>query len=293
MIPQNISSLIILFGITGAGRSSALQYFSDIGYYALDNLPVSLFSEFLDQTKKFPHKYTKTALTLDADFRSGAKELMALIEGVKNPSVKIVFIDADTETIIKRYSETRRPHPDFDATVDKSLEDTVQRERNVLEPIKFRSHLVLDSSGLSIHDLRRELLKFVASIGLSEGTKLRVNFVSFGFKYGAPRDCDLIVDIRFLPNPYFVEKLRDKAGTDQEVSNFVLDTEDAKEFIEKYSSLLFFLLPKYKLEGKSYLSIGIGCTGGKHRSVAIAEKLAQIVGDSQYSVSVKHRDITR
>jgi UPF0042 nucleotide-binding protein len=203
----------------------------------------------------------------------------------------LIFLDADTRSIVRRYSETRRPHPGFDPAKDKSLEETIQRERARLQPIKEAADLVLDTSSMNIHALKRELRDFLQNLGTVSARSMLVNFLSFGFKRGTPIDCDLIVDVRFLKNPHFIEDLREQDGRDQPVRDYVFSSPDAAEFVRRYAELLSFLLPKYQFEGKAYLNIGVGCTGGKHRSVAIAEALSKTIDPSRYLVSVKHRDI--
>lgn len=290
---EHIQSLVVIVGLSGAGKSVALDTFEDSGFYALDNLPVSLLAQFLALTKTAPAKYAKIALHLDIDSHDKLILFTTILEqfGNERSKVQIVFLDAKTEAIIKRYSETRRPHPGFDASKDKSLEETIVRERRRLSKLREIANFIIDTSYLSVHELKRELLNFNNSLANSEGRQLRVNFLSFGFKFGLPIDCDLIVDVRFLPNPFFIEHLKEQTGLQQEVATYVLDSKEAQEFIKKYSDLLLFLLPKYQYEGKSYLNIGIGCTGGQHRSVALAEKLSKVVSAPGCLISVKHRDI--
>lgn len=292
---NHFQSLILVTGMSGAGKSHALDTLEDRGYYSLDNLPVSLFRQFIEFSKSTPAKFERTALLLDIDSRDKLEELNRALDAIdpKRERVKFVFLEATTETIIKRYSETRRPHPGFDAAKDRSLEDTIQRERSRLQPIREVANVIIDTSRLSVHDLRRELGAFVDSLPFAPGKLMRVNFLSFGFKYGLPIDCDLVVDVRFLPNPFFVEELREKSGLEPAVRDYVLDMPQTKEFTKRYSEMLEFLLPQYAFEGKSYLNIGIGCTGGMHRSVAIAEALRGMVDPQLYLVSVKHRDLKK
>ncbi len=267
-----------------------MDLLSDSGYYVVDNLPVPLLESFLAFSMQSGERFKHTALLLDVDSRESRGQLMPLLDG--HPAhVKVVFLDADTPAIVRRYSETRRPHPGFDPSKDKTLEDTIQRERLRLQPIKELANLVLDTSTFNVHALKRELRGFLSTLGTQGGRSIRVNFLSFGFKRGIPLDCDLIVDVRFLRNPHFVEELREKDGRDPLVRGYVFESPDAQEFVQRYADLLRFLLPKYQFEGKAYLNIGIGCTGGKHRSVAIAEALSGTIDPSNYLVSVKHRDL--
>ncbi len=287
---QHIASLIIVTGLSGAGKSTAMDLLSDSGYYVVDNLPVPLLESFLNFSMQSGERFKHTALLLDVDSQESRSLLLPLL---KDPpaSLKIVFLDADTPAIVRRYSETRRPHPGFDPAKDRTLEDTIQRERARLQPIKEIANLVLDTSAFNVHALKRELRGFLSTLGTEGGRTMRINFLSFGFKRGIPLDCDLIVDVRFLRNPHFVDELREKDGRDPPVREYVFQSPEAQEFVKRYGELLGFLLPKYQFEGKAYLNIGIGCTGGKHRSVAIAEALSGTIDASNYLVSVKHRDL--
>lgn len=289
----HIQSLVIVTGLSGAGKSSAMDLLEDSGYFGVDNLPVPLLNNFLELSKTAPERYSLTALLLDIDSQESRAQILPLIRpaGARAPNLKVVFLDADTRSIVRRYSETRRPHPGFDPAKDKSLEETIQRERARLQPIKEAADLVLDTSSMNIHALKRELRDFLQGLGTVSSRSMLINFVSFGFKRGTPIDCDLIVDVRFLKNPHFIEALRDQDGRDEAVRDYVFSSPDAAEFVRCYSDLLSFLLPKYQFEGKAYLNIGVGCTGGKHRSVAIAEALSKTIDTTRYLVSVKHRDI--
>lgn len=289
----HIQSLFVVTGLSGAGKSSAMDLLEDCGYFGVDNLPVPLLNSFLELSKSTPERYARTALLLDVDSQESRAQLLPLIsgEGSRPSNLKLIFLDADTRSIVRRYSETRRPHPGFDPAKDKSLEETIQRERARLQPIKEAADLVLDTSSMNIHALKRELRDFLQNLGTVSARSMLVNFLSFGFKRGTPIDCDLIVDVRFLKNPHFIEDLREQDGRDQPVRDYVFSSPDAAEFVRRYAELLSFLLPKYQFEGKAYLNIGVGCTGGKHRSVAIAEALSKTIDPSRYLVSVKHRDI--
>lgn len=271
-----------------------MDLLEDSGYFGVDNLPVPLLNSFLELSKTAPDRFAHTALLLDIDSQESRAQLLPFIRpggAGRAPTIKVIFLDADTRSIVRRYSETRRPHPGFDPAKDKSLEETIQRERARLQPIKEAADLILDTSSMNIHALKRELRDFLQSIGTVSSRSMLINFLSFGFKRGTPIDCDLIVDVRFLKNPHFIEELRDQDGRDQAVRDYVFSSPDATEFVRRYADLLSFLLPKYQFEGKAYLNIGIGCTGGKHRSVAIAEALSKEIDQSRYLVSVKHRDI--
>lgn len=289
---KNYDSLIIVAGLSGAGKSTAMHLLSDSGYYVVDNLPVPLLDSFLQLSESKESRFKKTALLLDITSEDHQEKVLGMV-GVASkrpPNVQVVFLDADTKSITRRYSETRRPHPHFDATIDSSLADTIDRERSVLQTVKETANLILDTSAYTVHSLKRHLRDFLQSLGTVSECTLRVNFLSFGFKKGAPIDCDLIADVRFLRNPYFVEALREQTGKDAPVRDYVFESSDASDFVKQYASLLQFLLPRYQFEGKAYLNVGIGCTGGQHRSVAIAEELAKTFQDSDYLISIRHRD---
>jgi len=291
---SHLSSIILIAGVSGAGKSTALHTLSDLGFYAIDNLPLLLVPNFVQFSSRDPSKYQHTALLLDIDSKEKLEQLLQLIKKLKNPkSLKLMFFDCAKETIIKRYSETRRPHPGFNPAQDKNLQDAILREKEILTPFKEKANILLDTTHYTVHDLRREVKEFVKTLYNKKAHDVRVNFVSFGFKHGIPIDCDLVMDVRFLPNPHFITELREKTGLERRVSSYVFKTKAAKEFLDKFTELLLLLLPQYVFEGKSYLNIGIGCTGGKHRSVAIAEKLAKKVPKIGYLVSVTHRDINK
>jgi UPF0042 nucleotide-binding protein len=290
---DHINSLIIVTGLSGAGKSSAMALLADSGYYVVDNLPVPLLGQFFDFSRAAVARYRNTALLIDVDSRESRINLLSIVEskGNRPDNLKVIFLDADDQSIVRRYSETRRPHPGFDPVKDTTLKDTISRERSRLQPIKEAADFLVDTSSFNIHALRRELRHFLDSLGSVSRASMRINFLSFGFKHGIPLDCDLVVDVRFLRNPHFIEELRQQEGRDPAVRDYVFGTPEATEFVERYSDLLTFLLPRYQAEGKAYLNVGIGCTGGKHRSVAIAEALAKRANTANYLVSVKHRDI--
>lgn len=289
------NSFIIISGISGAGRSSALHTLSDYGYTIVENLPFTLLKSFIDIVISDNERYQKTAIiveTISNDEVQKLKEFVSKKSTIESINPTLLFFDCATETILRRYSETRRPHPGFTPSKDRSLTDTIQRERSLLAPLKDIANFVIETSSTSIHDLRRKIKELISTINETFDTTTRINLISFGFKYGIPRDCDLVADIRFLPNPYYVHELREKTGKDQEVSNYVLGQVETNTFLDKYTDLLNFLLPRYANEGRPYITIGIGCTGGRHRSVAIAEKLSERLSKlKNFKISVQHRDV--
>jgi UPF0042 nucleotide-binding protein len=288
---KQFDSLILVTGISGAGKSTAMHLLSDSGYYVVDNLPVPLLRNFLSFSQGAGARFRKTALLVDVDSQESQQLLMPLLSA-RLPNVQLIFLDANTPAVVRRYSETRRPHPGFDPALDTSLAEAIQRERVRLQKIKETANFILDTSDLTVHQLKSRLRDFLLSLGTVSAISMRVNFLSFGFKKGVPIDCDLVADVRFLRNPHFVEALRDNTGRDSAVRDYVFSSPDAAQFVEKYSELLRFLLPRYRTEGKAYVNIGIGCTGGKHRSVAISEALASALSSEPFLISVKHRDIS-
>ncbi|NBW40356.1 RNase adapter RapZ [bacterium] len=300
---QHIESLVLLIGLSGAGKSSANRAFSDEGYYSIDNLPIALLPNFLSLSRSNPTRFKKTSVLLDIISEEQREQFIEFIEDLPqdSPSWQIIFLDTDSQTLQKRYSETRRPHPALSSNPPPtsennmslsvtSLPEAIEWERTLLHPLKERASVIIDSSRLSPHDLRRQISSTIASFHKQQGRKLQVHFQSFGFKFGAPTDCDLIIDVRFLPNPHFDEQLRPLTGRDAPVKEYVLGSTVTQEFIERYLNLLEFLLPHYIHEGKAYLNIGIGCTGGKHRSVAIAQELAARLSSAQCDIRSTDRD---
>jgi len=292
----HLNSLVILAGISGAGRSTALHKLEDYGFFIVDNLPVRLFGQFVEFTEQLPVDRRKAGVSLNIDSQESAQAVIDLVNSIKDGREKlsVIFLDCEDSIILKRYSETRRPHPRFDSTIDSSIADAIVKERAQLSSLKFRANIVIDTSNLSVHDLKREVESIVTNVLNENIPQMRVNLVSFGFKYVAPRDCDLLFDVRFLPNPFFDLQLRPKTGLEVEVREFVLASEDTQTFLNQVAALLLFLLPRYVREGKSYLTIGIGCTGGKHRSVSIVEALAsRLSSECQpgYLLTCCHRDV--
>lgn len=288
---SHLQALMLVTGISGAGKSKAVDAISDLGFFNIENLPIKLLRDFIEFSRSEAAHYTKIALIPDMSSDSAVTELLQTIDCLSpRRKVHIIFLDCANDTIIRRYSETRRPHPNFDPVKDKTLADAILRERSRLEQFKERANLVLDTTDLNIHDLKRALTAYTESIAVNTDHLLRLNFMSFGFKHGVPNDCDLLIDVRFLPNPYFIDTLRDLDGTHADVSAYVLQSEACMEFMHRYSELLTYLIPRYIHSGKAYLNIAIGCTGGKHRSVAIAEALKKQMQHPAYLVSATHRD---
>jgi UPF0042 nucleotide-binding protein len=290
-----ISTLVVLAGLSGAGKSSGLDVLEDNGYFPVDNLPVPLLPEFLTFAGSSGPKYSRTALLVEIDSSTRLQQLMQFIKAIdrEQTRVELIFIECNRETILRRYSETRRPHPGFNPVIDKTVGDAIDRERHLLLPFKEAASFVIDSSELTTHDFKRQVRQFIDTLDPAAHRQVRVNFQSFGFKYGLPPECDLVVDVRFLPNPHFVPELKESTGLDTPCAQYVLAQPAAIEFLDRYSALLNYLIPQYINEGKAYINIGVGCTGGRHRSVTLAEELRRRITVADCLLSVAHRDVKK
>jgi UPF0042 nucleotide-binding protein len=296
---SNSSLLVFVCGLSGAGRSTALDAFSDKGFFTIENLPVPLCENLLSYSRQSSQKLSRIAIAPELGEKDKVDHFINLLEKLKFPSsrVKLLFLDCKKEVILKRYGTTRRPHPSFNINLDLSLEDAIGREKEKLSALRDLANITIDTSELNLHELRRDINAFIASLGSTSSNLIRVNLVAFGFKYGIPNDCDFVTDVRFLPNPYFVPELKQKTGLDQEVKEFVLKQSATAEFLKLALSNYEFLIQKHAESGRLYINIGIGCTGGQHRSVALASELAsalsQILDVKKYSVSLRTRDISK
>ncbi len=282
---------VIVTGMSGAGKTTALKMLEDMGYFCVDNLPISLIEKFADLAFAPGSEIEKVALGVDIRSGQALDEIEKVLEqlAMGGRNYEILFLDASDEVLVKRFKETRRRHPlAKDGRVDKGIVE----ERERLKYLKRNAEYILDTSQLLTRELKGELDKiFVQN---KEFKNLVITILSFGFKYGIPADCDLVFDVRFLPNPFYVEELRQKSGNDREVQDYVMGYEVSGKFLEKLTEMLDFLIPNYVLEGKNQLVIGVGCTGGKHRSVTLANKLYErLSAQSEYSVKIEHRDIER
>lgn len=284
--------LVIVTGISGAGKVTALKIFEDNGYYCVDNLPIDLIESFADIL--FGQTNEKNKVAIGVDIRSG-KNLEKMSEVLKNMKAKeqnyeILFLDCNNNTLIKRFKETRRSHPMGDRD---SVENEINEERAKLEFLREQADYIIDTSNLLVKELRGEIEKiFVLN---RDYRNLFVTIMSFGFKHGVPADCDLVFDVRFLPNPYYVPELKHKTGNQKEVQDYVLNSPVSHEFLNKLVDMIKFLIPNYIEEGKNQLVIGIGCTGGHHRSVTIDNELYNQLNssDASYGIRLSHRDIDR
>ncbi len=282
--------VVILTGVSGSGKSTALRALEDAGFYCVDNLPILFLEKLLDLSGHTAGEVSRIALVVDAREGRFLSEAPRIIQEVrqKGSDVQVLFLDASDESLVRRYSETRRRHPL--AGEGGSVPDGIAAERRALADLKGIADEVIDTTTLNVHELKRLVTRrFVAG----DGARLGVTIVSFGFRLGIPTHADMVLDVRFLPNPFFVPELKPHPGTDPRVASFVLGQPDAKAFLERLVDMLGFLLPRYRSEGKSYLTLAIGCTGGKHRSVALAGALAERLEAGGQPVRLWHRDVEK
>jgi UPF0042 nucleotide-binding protein len=282
-------NLLIITGLSGAGKTVAVQSLEDLGYFCIDNLPPALIPKFGELIVQSQGKIAKVALVCDirgGDFFTTLFESLKEIEEQYGIPYHILFLETNDETLVRRYKETRRRHP---LAPEGRVIDGIAKERKMLEEIRGRADIIIDTSNLKPLELKNSLVKRFSN---QDDQKPAVNILSFGFKYGIPIDADLIFDVRFLPNPHYVDSLRPKTGQDAEVYDYVMKWPTTKQFVDKLTDMVDFLLPQFKKEGKSQIVIGIGCTGGKHRSVAIAEMLYHHLRHEDY-VQVSHRDMKK
>lgn len=280
---------VVVTGMSGGGKSTALKMLEDVGFYCVDNLPVSLIEKFAELVSMPGSEVSKVALGLDVRSGEAFKNVTRILERLKETGyrLEILFMDADEKVLIKRYKETRRIHP---LAAEGRVEDGVRAERQVLENIRRHSDYVIDTSLLLTRELKEEIDRiFVEN---AEYNSLMVTVLSFGFKHGIPADADLVLDVRFLPNPFYIDELKHKTGNDSQVQKYVMGFEEAEVFMTKLTDLLQFLIPNYVREGKYRLVIAIGCTGGKHRSVTLANELYRRMKDrGKYGIKLYHRDV--
>lgn len=277
--------LVVITGMSGSGKASVLKAFEDLGYYCVDNLPIGLIPRFADLAKQSP-EIEKAALVTDIREGEQLKKLPAILRSLRRQvNVTVIFLEASDEVLQRRFSETRRPHPLGRAS---TVKDALSQERRMLQPIRALADLVVDSSRFNVHELRAHITSKYTSG--STDKDILISLVSFGYKAGVPDDADLLFDVRFLPNPHFVPEFRPLTGRHPRVAKYIRSFPQTQEFIDRISELLVYLLPHYVREGKSYLTIGFGCTGGQHRSVLIAEEVRKRLSKAGYRVKVTHRD---
>ncbi|MEG2176195.1 MAG: RNase adapter RapZ [Oscillibacter sp.] len=283
--------ILIISGLSGGGKSKAASFLEDMGFYIVDNMPAAMILKFAEFCSVGNGRYDRVALVYDVRTASSFTELFEVLDKLKTMDglCQMLFLEAAPDVIINRYKETRRRHPlSVDGT---SLELAAQRERILMQPVKDRADFVVDTSALSTGQLRGELLRIFGDKNASTG--MTVSLTSFGFKHGLPMDADLVFDVRFMPNPYYMEELRHKTGLDREVYDYVFDFQQTRDYLKRVEDLLAFSLPLYAEEGKTSLVIAVGCTGGHHRSVAVTHALTEFVRQQGYQVTENHRDLSR
>lgn len=292
--------IVVVTGMSGSGKSTTLHALEDLGFYAIDNLPIRLLDKLVELFGGTTGELEKLALVVDARTsgamapRAGGTSDLGMVPDALDftrqagHEVEVLFLDASDDVLARRYSETRRRHP---LSGDGSVQAGIAAERELLEPLRHAATICIDSTRMSVHELKREIQQ--AFSGGAASAQLFVTVVSFGYKHGVPTEADLLFDVRFLPNPYFVDELRPLTGEDEAVARFVLERPETTTFLERLAHLLDFLLPKYQEEGKAYLTIALGCTGGRHRSVALAVRVAAYLTEKGLRVQVRHRDVQR
>ena len=281
-----MSDLLVITGLSGAGRSEFAKDLEDLGWFVIDRLPPDIATKVADLAVGPTAPWDRVAFALRADVTGG--ETLRAVSELRDSGerLRVVFLDCSTETLVRRYESSRRPHPSPAAGLEEAIED----ERTLMEPVRAAADLVLDTSDLNVHELRDQVARLY---GESDDRPMRTTITSFGYKHGLPRDADLILDFRFLPNPHWIPDLRPLTGLDGPVREHVLSHEVTQEFLDQLGDLLGMLMPAYVAEGKSYLSIALGCTGGRHRSVAVAETVAEMLRGREFDPVVTHRDIGR
>ncbi|HEX4836783.1 MAG TPA: RNase adapter RapZ [bacterium] len=285
--PGTVEFLIVT-GLSGAGKTMATHSLEDLGFFCVDNLPPALLPKFAEIIRESQGRIRRVALVIDirgGEFFNALDAALAALEAIGVP-FQILFLDASDEVLVRRFEETRRKHP-----LGGSVLDGIRSERKRLQPVKERAHKIIDTTSLTVRDLKAELAEAFLTAGRER--TLTVSVVSFGYKYGIPLDADLVFDVRFLPNPHYVEALRSLPGNSPAIREFVLRWDQTREFQQRLHDLVGYLLPQYTAEGKTHLTIAIGCTGGKHRSVVIGEDLARFLRSARFETRLKHRDVKK
>ena len=283
--------ILIISGLSGGGKSKAASFLEDIGFYVVDNMPAAMILKFAEFRAAGSSRYDRVALVYDVRTASSFDELFEVLNTLKSSDgvCRMLFLEASPEVIIQRYKETRRRHPLSDSTA--TLEEAVEKEREMMAPVRERADFVINTSRTSTAQLRSEMLRLFGDT--EEKSGMTVNVMSFGFKYGLPLEADLVFDVRFMPNPFYIEELRHQTGLDCAVADYVFGYQQTKDFLKKLEDMLAFSLPLYAEEGKTSLTVAIGCTGGHHRSVAVTRALTEQIRAQGYSVTENHRDINR
>jgi UPF0042 nucleotide-binding protein len=283
---------VVITGLSGAGRSTAAKCFEDLGYYVVDNLPAALIKTLMDLGSKSQGAVTQLAIVMDVRSRAFSSDLRGVVRDLSDRGMRprVLFLEASDDVLVRRFENVRREHP---LQGSGRLIDGIVTERELLAPLRDVADLVLDTSNRSVHELRHAIESAFDGGALAGQPNLRATVVSFGFKYGLPVDADLVVDVRFLPNPHWIPELRDQTGVDQAVKDYVLSQEDAVAFLDQYAAILKIIGAGYRRESKRYLTLAVGCTGGKHRSVVMSQELANRLAADGVKATVVHRDLGR
>jgi UPF0042 nucleotide-binding protein len=283
--------IIIISGLSGSGKSTAMRALEDSGFYCIDNLPATLIPTFIELCQHSTRGLSKVAMVVDIRGKEFLEGFQKVAQDLRNQGheVKILFLESADEILIRRYSETRRSHP-VEKERGLSLPEAVREERGEMAFLREIADEVIDTSTLNVHQLRGVIMERLLPATTQH---MKITLLSFGYSYGIPTEADMVMDVRLLPNPFFVSELRGFTGKDAQVRDYVLKQEETTQFIQRFSEMIEYLIPLYEKEGKSYLTIAIGCTGGKHRSVVITERVAEMLGQQDQRVTVRHRDVER
>lgn len=282
--------IVIVTGLSGSGKSTALKALEDIGFFCVDNLPIMLLPKFLDLQSGASSEVSKIALVMDLREKYFLEKHIEILSRLKKKkyNIEILFLDTNDDLLLRRFSETRRMHP---LSEGKTILECIKLERDKLHKLKKMAGNVIDTSNYSVHQLKEHVQGLCLAPGKAK--KLLINLISFGYRFGLPPDADIVMDVRFLPNPYFVSDLKEYNGNEKAVEEYVMRWDDTEQFLSNLFKMMTFLTPLYEKEGKSYLNIAIGCTGGRHRSVVILNQLTRYFSDRDYTTNVSHRDIDR
>jgi UPF0042 nucleotide-binding protein len=280
--------IVIITGLSGSGKSTAIRALEDLGFFCVDNLPPILLPKFIELCKVSSGEFSRVAMVMDVRERAFLKEYPSVFKELreKGQEIKILFLESSNEVLVRRFKETRRQHP---LAKKGSVIDGINEERDKLSDLRMIASEIIDSSSFSIHQLRELIIQIFSRF--PHERRMSTILTSFGYKFGIPYDVDLVMDVRFLPNPFFVSELRNFTGNDDRVYNYVMKNEIAESFQKKFFTLINFLIPHYEKEGKTYLNIGVGCTGGQHRSVAVINSLEKFLSKKKYQIRVIHRDL--